>query len=94
MARKSKNAKHICGKYVKKFNALSADANVVVAVLSSVGVFLTCWVFAIDTFGSLIGVTFGWIPAAVLASAAAFVGYYLWWLVIPLAAIALLRWLA
>ena len=46
-------------------------------------VFLGSWIYAISEWGWFLGIALGWIPAAILASMAGFVAYYLWFVAFP-----------
>lgn len=60
------------------------NIGLVLAVPVALGVFIWGWLYAISAFGLFVGVSLGWIPAAILALMIAAATVYLWGLVLIL----------
>lgn len=48
------------------------------AVITALVTFVSCWWYAVASWGFLIGVAFGWIPAIIIATMAAAVAAVIW----------------
>ena len=70
------------------WNLFSNDAILAyqcISVPGTVGlVFLGSWVYAVYTWGWLLGLSLGWMPAAILAAISGFIAYYLWFIAFPI----------
>ena len=56
--------------------------------------FIAAWIYCIATYGFLVGVSLGWIPAAICASIASAIFYYGWGLIAGAAVVATVMHLA
>ena len=63
---------------------------VIVTALVVVGIFFGCWISAFNDWGWLLGLAFGWVPAALLAGVAGWITYHLWQYVLGLFALLVL----
>lgn len=65
-------------------DGLAESVQNLTAVLVGFCVFAGCWLHAINSWGWLLGIAFGWIPSAVITVAVGWIAYKLWFVIVGL----------
>lgn len=62
-----------------------------ISVIVSIVVLIGCWLYSISEWGWLLGIAFGWIPSLIIALMAAFISYFIWWLLLVIILFAIVK---